>query len=68
MVLFSYTDNQSILLAKEEWGSSFWGGLAYQLVCCFHNTGQIAQSPQSSPRWSPAFKIGPVLIPPSNTP
>ena len=27
--------------------------------------GHIAQSPQSGPRWSPAFKIGPVLFPPS---
>ena len=28
-------------------------------------TGHIAQSPQSSPRWSPAFKMEPVLFPPS---
>ena len=25
------------------------------------NTGHIAQSPQSSPRWSPAFEMEPVL-------
>ena len=25
------------------------------------NTGHLAQSPQSSPRWSPAFKMEPVL-------
>ena len=30
------------------------------------DTGNIAQSPQSSPRWSPAFKIEPVLFPPSS--
>ena len=30
------------------------GGLVFQLVC---------QSPQSGPRWSPAFKIEPVLFP-----
>ena len=30
------------------------------------DTGHIAQSPQSGPRWSPAFKIEPVLFPPSN--
>ena len=29
------------------------------------DTGHIAQSPQSGPGWSPAFKIGPVLFPPS---
>ena len=29
------------------------------------DTGHIAQSPQSGPRWSPAFKIEPVLFPPS---
>ena len=36
----------------------------------YHNaknvdTGHKAQSPQSSPSWSPAFKIEPVLFPPS---
>ena len=30
------------------------------------DTGHIAQSPQSSPRWSPAFTIEPVLFPPSD--
>ena len=29
------------------------------------DTGHIAQSPQSGPRWSPAFKMEPVLFPPS---
>ena len=29
------------------------------------DTGHIAQSPQSGPRWSPAFKIEPVLFSPS---
>ena len=29
------------------------------------DTGHIAQSPQSGPRWSPALKIEPVLFPPS---
>ena len=28
-------------------------------------TEHIAQSPQSGPRWSPAFMIEPVLFPPS---
>ena len=31
------------------------------------DTGHIAQSPQSSPRWSPIFKIEPVLFPPSTS-
>ena len=30
------------------------------------DTGHIAQSPQSGPRWSPAFQIEPVLFPPSS--
>ena len=29
------------------------------------DTGHIAQSPQSGPRWSPAFKMEPILFPPS---
>ena len=29
------------------------------------DTGRIAQSPQSGQRWSPAFKIEPILFPPS---
>ena len=29
------------------------------------DTGHIAQSPQSGPRWSPAFKMEPVLFPTS---
>ena len=29
------------------------------------DTGHIAQSPQSDPRWSSAFKMEPVLFPPS---
>ena len=28
------------------------------------DTEHIAKSPQSGPRWSPAFKIEPVLFPP----
>ena len=30
------------------------------------DTGHIAQSPQSGPRWNPAFKIKPVLFSPSD--
>ena len=40
-------------------------GLVFQLVC---HTRHTAQSPQSGPRWSPAFKIEPVLFPPSLQP
>ena len=32
------------------------------------HSGQRAQSPQSGPRWSPAFKAEPVLFPPSALP
>ena len=43
------------------WG---WGGgvvwfSSWDVV--FIDTGHIAQSPQSGPRWSPAFKMEPVL-------
>ena len=40
-------------------------GLVFQLVCHSIDTGHIAQSLQSGPRWSPAFKMEPVLFPPS---
>ena len=63
--VFGYTDNQGILLGNrgsryEPWGSSIqraWFSSWY--VVSIH-TGHIAQSPQSSPRWSPAFKMEPV--------
>ena len=32
------------------------------------DTGHIAQSPQSDPRWRPAFKIEPLMFPPSQGP
>ena len=65
MILFGYTDNQGILLGNTEsryepWGSSIqraWFSSWY--VVSIH-TGHIAQSPQSIPRWSPAFKMEPV--------
>ena len=37
------------------------GGMVFQLVYHFLRYGHIDQSPQSSPRWSPAFKTEPVL-------
>ena len=48
----------------EPWGSSIQGRgcvwfSSWYVVSI--NTGHIAQSPQSSPRWSPAFKMEPVL-------
>ena len=66
MILFSYTDNQGILLGDgEPWGSSFRGpgfpvGMSFPLILSI-DTGHIARSPQSGPRWSPAFKMEPVL-------
>ena len=75
MILFGYTDNQCILLGDgesrfEPWGSSMeevrWEGVwfsSWYVVSI--DTGHIAQSPQSGPRWSPAFKMEPVLFPPS---
>ena len=35
--------------------------LVFQLYVIPIDTGHIALSPQSSPRWSPAFKVEPVL-------
>ena len=49
----------------EPWGSSFWGP-GFPVGCVVSiDTGHIDQSPQSGPRWSPVFKIEPVLFPPS---
>ena len=67
MILFSYTENKGILLGAgslatyEPFSSSIqtvWFSSWYVVSI---DTGYIAQSPQSYPRWSPAFKIEPVL-------
>ena len=60
MILFGYTDNQGILLGDgesryEPWGSSIQGAWFSCWYVVSIDTGHIAQSPQSSPRWSPAF-------------
>ena len=44
------------------WGRGGWFSSWYVVSI---DTGHVAQSPQSGPRWSPAFKIEPVLFPPS---
>ena len=46
------------------WGGGWWVWFSSWYVI-FIDTGHIAQSPQSGPRWSPAFKMEPVLFPPS---
>ena len=66
MILFGYTDNQGILLGDgesryEPWGSSIQGVCFSSWYVISIDTGHIAQSPQSSPKWSPAFKMEPVL-------
>ena len=54
MILFSYTDNQGILLGDgEPWGSSFRGpgfpvGMSFPLILSI-DTGHIARSPQTLP-------------------
>ena len=53
MILFGYTDNKGILLGN--------GALVFRWYVVSIDTGHIAQSPQSSPKWSPAFKMEPVL-------
>ena len=45
----------------EPWGSSIWGVWFSSWYVVSTDTGHLAQSPQSSPRWSPAFKMEPVL-------
>ena len=60
MILFGYTDNKGILLGN--------GALVFRWYVVSIDTGHIAQSPRSGPRWSPAFKIEPVLFPPSVSP
>ena len=67
MILFGYTDSQGILLGDrksryEPWGSPIWRRAwfsSWHVISI--DTGHLAQSPQSGPRWSPAFKIEPVL-------
>ena len=52
----------------EPWGSSiqgFWFSSWYVISI---DTGHIGQSPQSGPRWSPAFKMESVLFSPSQEP
>ena len=66
MILFGYTDNQGVLLGNREsryepWGSSIQGAWFSSWYVLSIDTGHIAQSPQSSPRWSPAFNMEPVL-------
>ena len=66
MILFGYTDNQGTLLGNGEsrykpWGSSIWGSWFSNWYVISINTGRIAQSPQSSPGWSPAFGMEPAL-------
>ena len=66
MILFGYIDNQGILLVDgesryEPWGSSILGVWFSSWYVDSIDTGYIVQSPQSGPRWSPAFKMEPVL-------
>ena len=42
-------------------GSSIWRVWFSSWYVISIDTGHIAQSPQSGPRWSPAFKMEPVL-------
>ena len=67
MILFGYTDNYGILLGirgsrYEPWGFSILGVWFSSWYVVSIDTRHIAQSPQSGPRWSPAFKMEPVLF------
>ena len=46
-------------------GALFPGGYFSGWYVVSIDTGHTAQSPQSGPRWSPAFEIEPVLFLPS---
>ena len=66
MILFGYTDNKKILLSDRESRYEPLGSCIQRVwISSWYvvsiDTGHIAPSPQSDPRWSPAFKIEPVL-------
>ena len=67
MILFGYTDNYGILLGDlgTALGLFHLGARFSSWYVVSIDTGHIAQSPQSGPRWSPALKMEPVLFPPS---
>ena len=61
MILFGYTDNQGVLLGNREsryepWGSSIQGAWFSSWYVVSIDTGHIAQSPQSGPRWESCFQ------------
>ena len=63
---FGYTDNQGILLGNRESQVSPWalpsrGVWFSSWYVVSIDTGHRAQSPQSGPRWSLAFKMEPAL-------
>ena len=70
MILLCYTDNYGILLGDgesryEPWDSSIWGRWGWYsswYVISIDTGHNITQKPQSDPRWSPAFKMEPVLF------
>ena len=49
------------VLPSKVGGGGREGHLVFQLVCCFHRYWAYSASPQSGSRWSPAFKMEPVL-------
>ena len=68
MILFGYTIIRVFFEVAgesryEPWGSSIWGGgvrfSSWYVISV--DTGHMAQTPQSGPRWTPAFKAEPVL-------
>ena len=65
MILFGYTDNWGILSGNRESSNEPWGSIQGAWFSSWYvvsiDTGHISQSPQSGPRWSPAFKMEPVL-------
>ena len=73
MILFGYRQLGYFLGDRvsryEPWGSSFQGFWFSSWYVISIDTGRIAQSPQSGPRWSPAFTMESVLsVPPSQEP
>ena len=62
MILFSYTDNQGILLGHGESRQSPWalpsGGLFFQLVCCFHRYRASSSKSTVQPKIESCFQDG----------
>ena len=56
MILFSYTDNQAILLGKDSPEALPSGGLVFQLVCHFHRCWTYSSKSPVRPKMESCFQ------------